>query len=225
MFEGGDGSVFLNSPLSTLSNTRETMQKWLRRNGAGYLFLAPWFVGILAFTIIPMGASLYLSLTDYDILTVPKFIGLNNYLKMVSDERFIKSIWVTFRFVFIGVPLKLLFALYIAVLLNRKIGGLNIYRAVYYIPSLLGSSVAVSILWRQVFNKDGLINTLLSKIGITGINWIATPSTALYTIILLNVWGFGSSMLIFLAGLKQVPVELYESAEIDGATKRKDSDI
>ncbi|MDI6618086.1 MAG: sugar ABC transporter permease [Clostridiales bacterium] len=197
------------------------MVKWFKKNWVGYFFLSPWLIGLLVFTIIPIFVSLYLSFTDYNILTPPKFIGLGNYKAMFNDRAFKTSLIVTFKFVFIGVPLKLAFALFIAVLLNRKIGGLKIYRAVYYIPSLLGSSVAVSILWRQIFNKEGLFNIVLSKFGIQGINWIATPSTALYTIILLNVWEFGSSMLIFLSALKQVPMELYESAMIDGASRRQ----
>lgn len=190
---------------------------WLKKNWAGYFFLTPWIIGLIAFTIIPIITSLYLSLSDYNILNPAIFIGFKNYNRMLTDAKFIKSLSVTFKFVFLGVPIKLIVALFIAVLLNRKIKGLNIYRAVYYVPSLLGSSVAVAILWRQLFNKTGLINVILSKIGIEGINWIATPGTALYTLILLTIWEFGSSMLIFLAGLKQVPVELYESAIIDGA--------
>ena len=195
------------------------MLKWLKDkdNWAGYFFLIPWLIGLLAFTVIPIFSSLYLSLTSYNILTPAKFIGFGNYTRMITDAKFISSLTVTLRFVFISVPLQLAFALYIAVLLNRKISGLKVYRAIYYIPSLLGGSVAISLLWRQIFNGDGLINKLLDLIGIKGMNWIATPSTALYTIILLATWQFGSSMLIFLSALKQVPTELYEAAEIDGA--------
>jgi len=193
------------------------MSKWIKGNLAGYLFLSPWLIGLLGFTIIPMFTSLYLSFTHYDILTPSHFIGFENYTRMFTDGKFIKSLSVTFKFVFISVPLRVSFALFIAMLLNRKIKGLNFLRAVYYIPSLLGASVAISILWRQIFNKEGLLNLLLSKIGVEGINWIATPSTALYTIIILMIWQFGSSMLIFLAALKQVPQELYEAADIDGA--------
>lgn len=193
------------------------MRKWLKNNWAGYFFLMPWLIGLALFTIIPICTSLYLSFTEYSILNAPEFIWLNNYKDMLSDAKFIKSLQVTFKFVFIGVPVKLLVALFIAMLLNKNIRGLSVYRAIYYIPSLFGSSVAVSILWRQIFNKEGLVNTLLAKIGIEGINWIATPSTAIYTLILLTVWEFGSSMLIFLAALKQVPMDLYDSAAIDGA--------
>lgn len=193
------------------------MRKWLKNNWAGYFFLMPWLIGLALFTIIPICTSLYLSFTQYSILNAPEFIWLDNYKNMLSDTKFIKSLQVTFKFVFIGVPVKLLVALFIAMLLNKDIRGVGVYRALYYVPSLFGSSVAVSILWRQLFNKTGLVNTLLAKIGIEGINWIATPSTSLYTLILLTVWEFGSSMLIFLAALKQIPTDLYDSAAIDGA--------
>mgnify|MGYP000936400010 FL=1 len=194
------------------------MKNWLKKNGAGYFFLLPWLIGTLIFTIIPIFTSLYLSFTNYNILNPAHFIGFQNYSRIFTDKKFITSLIVTFKFVLFSVPLQLSFALFIAILLNKGIAGLRIYRAVYYIPSLLGGSVAISILWRQIFNKEGLINDILSKFGIKGINWIATPSTALYTLILLAVWQFGSSMLIFLSALKQVPMELYESAEIDGAS-------
>lgn len=193
------------------------MRKWIKKNLAGYLFLLPWIMGLIMFTIIPIISSLYLSLTNYDIITEPVFIGLENYKNMLTDAKFMQSMNVTFKYVSIGVPIKLIVALFIAVLLNRKIRGMSIYRAVYYIPSLFGSSVAVAILWRQLFNKSGLLNVILDKFGIEGMNWIATPSTALYTIILLEIWQFGSAMLIFLAGLKQVPADLYEASLIDGA--------
>lgn len=193
------------------------MRKWLKNNWAGYFFLMPWLIGLAVFTIIPICTSLYLSFTQYSILNSPVFIGLDNYKNMLTDQKFLKSLVVTFKFVFIGVPVKLVVALFIAMLLNKNIRGVGAYRALYYVPSLFGSSVAVSILWRQLFNKTGLVNTLLAKIGIEGMNWIATPSTSLYTLILLTVWEFGSSMLIFLAALKQIPADLYDSAAIDGA--------
>jgi multiple sugar transport system permease protein len=188
---------------------------------AGYLFLSPWLIGLVVFTIIPVFTSLYLSFTDYNMLTPPVWTGMENYKKLFADTRFIKSLSVTAKFVLLGVPIKLVCALLVAVLLNKKVKGLGIYRAVYYLPSLLGSSVAVSILWRQIFNRTGLVNQILAVFGIQGMNWIATPSTAIYTIILLEIWQFGSPMLIFLAGLRQIPAELYESASIDGASKAR----
>ncbi|MFW6029529.1 MAG: carbohydrate ABC transporter permease [Halanaerobiales bacterium] len=195
------------------------MKKWLKENWEGYLFLSPWLIGLVVFTIIPILASLYLSFTKYNILSTPEFSGFHNYIRMFNDDKFIQSLTVTFKFVFLSVPLRMAFALFIAVLLNRKIKGLRFYRAAYYVPSLLGGSVAISILWRQLFNRRGLVNQFLDIFEIEGLNWIATPSTALYTLIILLVWQFGSSMLIFLAALKQVPEDLYDAAKIDGANK------
>lgn len=206
--------VALCSNAEKLRNRNETI--------IGYLFLTPWLIGLFVFTLIPIIASLYFSFTNYNMLTPPKWIGLDNYKTMFNDPRFIKSLKVTTTYVFWGVPMKLIFALLVAVILNNKnVKFLRLHRAVYYLPSLLGSSVAVSILWRQLFNRNGVINTLLSFLGIEGMNWIATPSTAIYTVILLEIWQFGSPMLIFLSGLKQIPLDLYESAKIDGAGSLK----
>lgn len=149
-------------------------------NIAGYLFLSPWLIGLIVFTIIPIFASLYFSFTDYNMLTAPGWVGLDNYSRLFSDPRFIKSLKVTFKFVLWGVPFKLVFALLVAVLLNKEIGFLGLYRAVYYLPSLLGSCVAVSILWRQIFNKEGLFNAFLSIFGIQGMNWIAPRHCDIY---------------------------------------------
>ncbi|MBW8350176.1 sugar ABC transporter permease [Bacillus sp. IITD106] len=190
---------------------------WWKKNWAGYLFLTPWILGIIAFTAIPMGASLYLSFTKYDMFTSPEWIGFDNYSAMFLDQKWQSSVVVTLKYVLIGVPLQLAFALAVAILLNQGIRGLKFYRAIYYVPSLFGGSVAIAILWRQIFGGDGLVNKFLNELGIDGKNWISTPDTALYTLIVLMIWQFGSSMIIFLAGLKQVPTELYESSTIDGA--------
>ncbi len=187
----------------------------------GYLFLAPWLIGLFCLTAIPMIASLYFSFTSYDMLNAPNWIGLANYRQLASDPKFLKSLSVTFKFVFLSVPLQLTFALLVALLFKRNRRGVRLYRAIYYLPSLFGGSVAVAILWRQLFNKDGAFNQLLSVFGIKGINWIATPGTSLYTLIVLAIWQFGSSMVIFLASLKQIPVDYYEAATIDGAGKVK----
>jgi multiple sugar transport system permease protein len=189
------------------------------RNWVGYMFLTPWLLGLFALSAIPMGTSLYLSFTDYDMFTSPEWSGLANYTQMFQDEKWQNSVKVTLTYVFIGVPLQLLFALSIALLLNKGIRGVKIYRAVYYVPSLFGGSVAIALLWRQLFGREGLVNSILAQFGIEGMNWIATPDTALYTLIILKVWQFGAPMVIFLAGLKQVPVELYEASKIDGAGK------
>ncbi|UOQ86963.1 carbohydrate ABC transporter permease [Gracilibacillus salinarum] len=192
-----------------------------KNNGIGYLFLTPWLIGILTLTAIPMGASLYFSFTSYDMFNAPTWVGLDNYLSLFSDAKWLQSVKVTLIYVLLGVPFQLAFALFIAVILNKGIGGLRVYRAVYYVPSLFGGSVAIAILWRQIFGGNGLVNNILGKFGFEGINWISTPDTALYTLIILMIWQFGASMVIFLAGLKQVPVELYESAKIDGAGSLK----
>lgn len=182
-----------------------------------YLFLAPWLVGLIGLTAIPMVSSFYYSFTNYDMLTTPKLIGVNNYINLASDPKFIKSLTVTLKFVFISVPLQLAFALLVALMLKKNRTGVRIYRAFYYLPSLFGGSVAVAILWRQLFNKEGLFNQIIAFFGIEGINWIATPKTALNTLIVLAIWQFGASMVIFLASLKQIPEDYYEAARIDGA--------
>tara|TARA_R110002124_G_scaffold63350_10_gene172975 strand:- start:9095 stop:10033 length:939 start_codon:yes stop_codon:yes gene_type:complete len=190
-----------------------------RQNLEAYLFLLPWFGGIIALTAGPLIASLYLSFTDFDMLRTPNWVGLTNFVDMFSfDPRYRKALQVTFIYVLFGVPLNLIFALAIAVLLNQKVRGLGLFRGIYYLPSLLGGSVAVAVMWRQIFGGEGVVNQGLSLIGVNAPNWISTPQYALYTLILLHVWQFGSAMIIFLAGLQQVPKELYEAAEIDGAS-------
>jgi pectin-derived oligosaccharide transport system permease protein len=187
-------------------------------NVAGYLFIAPWLIGFFSFTLIPMLASLYFAFTDYDIFTSPRWIGLGNFQTMFfEDARYWKSVRATFLYVFTAVPLRLVFALGIAMLLNVGFSMLGLYRAIFYVPSIIGGSVAVALMWRQLFGGDGLINDALSGIGVQGLNWLGNPNTAIWTLVLLAIWQFGSPMLIFLAGLKQIPAELYEAASIDGA--------
>jgi multiple sugar transport system permease protein len=187
-------------------------------NRAGYLFLLPWFLGLVVIVLGPMIGSLYLSFTDYDVLSAPEWVGLDNYVRMFTeDPRYMKSVGVTLVYVFVSVPLQLAFALGLAVLLDRGVRGLSFYRSVYYLPSLLGSSVAIAILWRQVFGGDGLFNDFLALFGIQGISWISTPGTAVYTLVALSVWTFGAPMVIFLAGLRQIPEMYHEAAAVDGA--------
>ncbi|GAA1849114.1 sugar ABC transporter permease [Myceligenerans crystallogenes] len=191
-----------------------------RRKGDGKwaaFFLAPWFVGLFLITAGPMAASLYLSFTDYDLLSAPEWIGLDNYVRMFEDPRLLKSLQVTFTYVLVSVPLQLAAALALALVLDRGLRGLALYRSVYYLPSLLGGSVAIAILWRQIFGADGLINQVLSLVGIEGVGWVSHPDHALGTLIILNVWTFGAPMVIFLAGLRQIPQMYYEAASIDGA--------
>ena len=187
------------------------------------LFLAPWIIGLLVFSVYPIFSSLYLSFTNFSLFEAPDFIGGVNYLRLLADPRFIKACKVTTTYVFFGVPLQLAFALLLALMLNRGIPGLHYFRAIYYLPALLGGSVAIGILWRQVFGMEGLLNSVLGFLGfpesITGISWITNPKHSIYTLIVLRIWQFGSPMIIFLAGLKQIPAELYESASIEGAGK------
>jgi multiple sugar transport system permease protein len=191
-----------------------------RDNKAGYLFLLPWLIGLALITIGPMLASLYLSFTNYSLIQAPEFIGVENYLRMLSDERLHNSLKVTFIYVFVSTPLQLIVALAIALLLNEGMKGLPFYRSVFYLPSMLGGSVAIAVLWRQMFEVDGLVNQVLRLAGFEATtSWIGDPSTALWTIILLHVWTFGSPMVIFLAGLRQIPGMYYEAASVDGASK------
>jgi multiple sugar transport system permease protein len=166
-----------------------------------------------------MAVSLYLSMTDYNFLQDPNFVGLDNYARMFTgDPRYLASVGVTAVYVLVSVPLQLLFALGLALLLDRAIAGISIYRAIFYLPSLIGSSVAVAVLWRTVFGADGLVNAALGVFGIdSSRSWVGNPDTSLFTIIALNVWTFGSPMIIFLAGLRQIPRSYYEAAEVDGA--------
>lgn len=185
----------------------------------GYCLMAPWIFGFVLMFLIPMVISFYYSFTDYNLLSEPNFIGLKNYTRMFTqDPSFWQSLKVTFSYVLILVPLRLSFALMVAMLLNCKRKGNTIYRTLYYLPSIIGGSIAVSIVWKQLFGNGGVIMTLLSFVGINQKNsLIGNPNTALYVLVLMGVWQFGSSMLIFLAALKQVPSSVYESAMIDGA--------
>lgn len=221
---------------------RETsgIVKFFKRNTAAYLFLLPWMLGFFVLTVYPMLYSLGLSFTNYDF-TQPnstQWIGLGNYIKMFGplfgiseftaasgevmrvDPYYLKSLGITLTYVFVSVPLKLVIALAVAMLLNQKLRGVPFYRAIYYIPTLLGGSVAIAVLWRKLFEKEGLVNGFLGLLGFTNLpSWITNPDYALIPLILLTVWQFGSSMIIFLAGLKQIPQEYYEAASVDGATK------
>ncbi|GAA4047100.1 sugar ABC transporter permease [Nonomuraea soli] len=208
-------------PARPVGQHRGTKNAWKRREaGAAYVFLAPWFLGLIAITVGPIVASLYLSFTDYSLLEEAQWVGLDNYARMFTeDDRFLQSLKVTTIYVVVSVPMQLAFALLLALLLDRGLRGLTIYRSVYYLPSLLGGSVAIAILWRKIFGTDGLVNSVLLWFGIEGPGWVTDPDTALGTLILLHVWTFGAPMVIFLAGLRQIPQSYYEAASVDGATK------
>ncbi len=208
--------------LATLrrSRPRPTRSPAERNDGkAAVFFLGPWFVGLVLIVAGPLVASLYLSFTDYDLLSDPGFLGLDNYRQMLTDPRLRTALVVTFTYVLVSVPLQLAAALGLALLLDRGLRGLAIYRSVFYLPSLLGSSVAIALLWRQVFGSEGLVNQGLAVLGVQGPGWISHPDYALGTLMVLNVWTFGSPMIIFLAGLRQIPQMYYEAASIDGASQ------
>jgi multiple sugar transport system permease protein len=189
-----------------------------QRNLTGYLFIAPWLFGFLAFTFIPISASAVLAFTNFNVLSTNlSWVGLDNFTAMLQDQRYWRAVRATFVFAFAAVPLKLVFALALAMLLNNFRRGVSAYRAAYYAPSIVGASVAVAVVWREMFGKQGPINALLGSMGMPTTAWLGSPATAPWTVILLAVWEFGSPMLIFLAGLRQIPSEFYEAAAIDGA--------
>ncbi|MEV7610066.1 sugar ABC transporter permease [Microbacterium sp. NPDC089320] len=189
-----------------------------RETATGYAFLTPWLIGFFGLTAVPMIYSLYLSFTKYNIFQPPKWIGLDNYIRLfTSDPNFIQSAQITLVYVFIGTPITLAAALAVAMLLNYRDKGAGFFRSAFYAPSLIGGSVSVAIVWRAMFSSDGPVDSGLQIFGIDLGGWIGNPSLVLPMMILLAVWQFGATMVIFLAGLKQIPKELYEAAEMDGA--------
>ena len=195
-------------------------RKRAKNDRAAWVFLSPWVIGAALLTIGPMIASLVLSFTDYDLFTDPQFVGTANYERMFTeDPRFWKAVGVTLNYVLFAVPLKLALALGIALLLNKARRGKGFYRSAFYAPSLLGASVAVAIVWRTLYANDGIVDNSLNVFGIDLGGWISNPSLAIYVLVSLAVWQFGAPMVIFLAGLKQIPVELYDAAAVDGAGK------
>lgn len=208
--------------MSTQSRDRQqsSFSKWINKEStAGWIFSLPFIFGFLMFMMIPMALSLYYSFCKYDIQNPPVFIGLENYVRIFTkDKTFTKALGVTCYYALIGTPLKVIFALIIALILNHETRAVGFYRATYYLPSIIGGSVAVAILWRRMFESNGTINNILGRFfpGMQSYNWFS-ESTAIWVLIALTVWQFGSSMLIFLSSLKQIPMELYEAASIDGA--------
>lgn len=186
----------------------------------GYAYLTPYVVGLVVFTTIPFLTSLYLSFTKYDLLSPPEWAGLANYERLLTRDRtFAKSLTVTLLYVFLTVPLKLAFALFIAAILNYKLKFINTFRTAFYVPSILGGSIAIAVLWRYLFASEGLVNMALMTVGLSPVDWFGDPTNALITITLLRCWQFGSAMVIFLAALQSIDKSLYEAAAIDGAGK------
>ena len=214
------GNVILGQPLAgTLVAERQKSRRRWQKNFAGYAFIAPWLIGFFAFTLIPVIASLVLAFTNFDNMSPPQWVGLANFQQMFTrDFRYWKSVQATFFYVFTAVPIRLIVALGIAMLLNSNRKGISFYRAAFYAPSIVGGSVAVAIMWREIFGSKGAVNAVMVLLGVPEVNWLGNPQTAIWTLITLAAWQFGSPMLIFLAGLKQIPAELYEAASIDGAS-------
>ncbi|SFU95566.1 carbohydrate ABC transporter permease [Butyrivibrio sp. INlla21] len=197
-------------------------KKLFSRDNQAYLYLLPWIVGMLVLQIYPFITSFYYSLTEYNALTDPKFVGMANYIRLFTrDKEFFKSLTATVTYAVLTVPFKIIMSLFIAILLNKGRKGIGALRTIYYLPSLFGGSMAVSILWKIMFMDDGMINAFLHSFGHETISFLGNPATALPTLSALEVWQFGSSMVMFLAALKQVPQSLYEAARIDGAGRIK----
>ena len=192
---------------------------WYNDNTVGYIFSLPFIIGFLAFTLIPIAVSMYYSVTDYKLGQTPAFIGIKNYLELLKDERFINSVKVTLIYVVTSVPTKLIFALFVAYLLTQGRRGVTFYRSLYYVPSLIGGSIAVALVWKTIFSRKGLANTILASLGLQKLSWLGDPKLSMGILVLMSAWQFGSSMIIFAAGLKEIPGSYYEAAEIDGANK------
>ena len=192
----------------------------LEQGYMGFILVLPWLIGFCIFKLYPFVSSLVYSFTDYDLFKgVQNVVGFQNYIDAFTKTKNIKALQVTFTYAFMTVPLKLIFALFIAYILNFKIKGVGLFRTAYYVPSILGGSVAIAVLWKALFKNDGVVNTILAMLGFESINFLADKQWALFIICLLRVWQFGSAMVLFLAALKGVPEDLYEAASIDGATK------
>ena len=200
---------------------RKTSRKkfWYNDNTVGYIFSLPFIIGFLAFTLIPIAVSMYYSVTDYKLGQTPAFIGIKNYLELLKDERFINSVKVTLIYVVTSVPTKLIFALFVAYLLTQGRRGVTFYRSLYYVPSLIGGSIAVALVWKTIFSRKGLANTILASLGLQKLSWLGDQKLSMGILVLMSAWQFGSSMIIFAAGLKEIPGSYYEAAEIDGANK------
>ena len=200
---------------------RKTSRKkfWYNDNTVGYIFSLPFIIGFLAFTLIPIAVSMYYSVTDYKLGQTPAFIGIKNYLELLKDERFINSVKVTLIYVVTSVPTKLIFALFVAYLLTQGRRGVTFYRSLYYVPSLIGGSIAVALVWKTIFSRKGLANTILASLGLQKLSWLGDPKLSMGILVLMSAWQFGSSMIIIAAGLKEIPGSYYEAAEIDGANK------
>ncbi|NSW91102.1 MAG: sugar ABC transporter permease [Firmicutes bacterium] len=191
-----------------------------KRSYIGLLYILPWLLGFSILQLYPFVVSFIYSFTNLKIAGSFKFVGLDNYIQLFTkDPDFLNSMAVTLKYVLYVVPGKIICALIVAMVLNMKLKVINLYRTIYYLPSILGGSVAISVLWRVMFMKSGIVNSFTAYMGIPALNWLSDMKYALFTISLIEIWQFGSSMVIFLAALKQVPSEMYDAARVDGAKK------
>jgi len=200
-------------------NSNPLMLRLKKSNLAvGYAFIGLFIIGFLAFILFPILYSLYLAFTDYNILSPAKWVGLENFKKMFAEDPFFwKSFQVTLQFAVVQVPARLIFSLIVALALSKTTKMTGAYRVAYYIPSIVGGSVAIAMTWKQLWGNNGMVNRIIESLGGSPVRWLANESTAIYVLILLGVWQFGASMLIFLAGIKGVPESLHEAAIVDGA--------
>ena len=184
----------------------------------GYLFLGPWLFGFAILTLFPFLASGYLSFTRYDVVSPPVWVGVANYRELLAnDPLFWKSLWVTLKYAFVAVPLGIFAGVGLALLLNANIRGISVYRTIFYLPSIV-PIVATSVVFMWLLNPQiGLVNGIARRFGILGPNWLGDTKWALWSLVLMSIWGIGGSMIIYLAGLKDIPAELYEAAMVDGA--------
>ena len=199
------------------SHSRNNVSLARRESLWAYAFISPWILGFLIFTVGPMLASLYFSFTDYNIVDAPRWNGLNNYINLFHDQLFWHSLGVTFKYGIVALPLGLIFSYMVAVLLNQKVRGVNVWRTIYFLPSVI-AGVAVALLWVRIFDpRYGILNPLLEKIGIEGPGWFSDPQWAVPALVIMSLWGVGGNIIIYLAGLQGVPTDLYDAAKVDGA--------
>jgi len=195
------------------------LRRWLRRNGPGLLFISPWLIGFLGFTIGPFLSSVFLSFNTYDLVHSPKWVGTTNYATLLHDDpMFWKSLWITVKFAIVSVPVGIVASVALALLLNTKVRGQTIFRTIFYLPSIV-PAVANAVLFSWILNPEiGLVNGILRQLHVEGPAWLNDSKWALWSLIIMGLWGVGGSMVIYLAGLQDIPVHLYEAATLDGAS-------
>lgn len=213
-------STVVNSPIPLMKKKNKWLNTSRKEGITFYLLISPWLLGFLFFILGPMVSSLYISFTNWDLLTNAKWIGLENYIKaFTGDDLFWQSLKVTMIYSLFSVPLGLIVSLGVAMLLNQAVRGMRIFRTIYYLPAVV-SGVSVMVLWMYIFNPQiGLLNTFLGYLGINGPGWIFDPKWAMVSIIIMGLWGAGGGIIVWLAGLNGIPDYLYEAADLDGASK------